>query len=260
MKLLTSLFIAALATTSINATELSVDEIIKRANHAAFYQGDDGSSVARMKIVDEQGRVQMRQFNVLRRDIEDGGDQQFLIAFSRPSDVKGMMFRVEKHITSDDDRWLFLPALDLVKRISASDKRTSFVGSHFYYEDISGRNTSLDNFELIDQTPTHYVIKAVPKDPSVVEFASYVVEIKKDVMLPTKISYTNSSGDVYRVIEAKKIKVIDGYPTVVSSQVSLPLTGAKTLMQFKGVKYNKGIPQTVFSERSLRNPPKRWLK
>jgi len=243
-----------------HSEELSVDDIIKRTNLTAFYQGKDGSSAARMKIIDEQGRVQMRQFHVLRRDIEDGGDQQFLISFSRPSDVKGMMFRVEKHVANDDDRWLYLPALDLVKRISASDKRTSFVGSHFYYEDISGRNTSLDNFELIKETDSYYFIKATPKNPSIVEFKSYVVEIKKDIMLPTKISYTNANNTVYRIIEAKKIKEINGFATVVSSQVSLPLTGARTLMQFKGVKYDNGIPANVFSERSLRNPPKRWFK
>ncbi len=37
-----------------------------------------------------------------------------------------------------------LPDLDLVKRIAAGDKRTSFVGSHFLYEDISGRAVQED--------------------------------------------------------------------------------------------------------------------
>lgn len=252
--------ITSLLINTAQSASIDVNDIIANTNLKAFYQGDDASATARMKIIDEQGRIQTRQFNLLRRDIEDGADQQFLIAFSRPSDVKGMMFRVEKHTEKDDDRWLYLPALDLVKRISASDKRTSFVGSHFYYEDISGRNPRLDTFTLLSQTDKHYVIKGIPKEPTLVEFVSYIITIEKTTMLPINIRYTNKNGDVYRIIEAKKIKEINGFSTVTSSQVTLPLTGARTLMQFKGVKYNNNLPANVFSERSLRHPPKRWFK
>jgi len=254
------LLMMSLMISIIQAKTVSVNDIITQTNLSAFYQGEDARAVARMKIIDNQGRIQIRQFNILRRDIKDGGDQQFLIAFSRPSDVKGMMFRVEKHTTNHDDRWLYLPALDLVKRISASDKRTSFVGSNFYYEDISGRNTTLDNFTLVSQSANQYVINAVPKDASAVEFVSYQLTIDKSSMLPIKISYTNNTGAIYRIIEALSIKVIDGFHTVTSSRVSLPLTGARTLMQFKGIKYNNDLPSSVFSERSLRNPPTRWFK
>jgi len=61
-----------------------VDTIVEKANLAAYYAGDDGRSEVRMVIYDEQGREQRRQFTVLRRDIEDGGDQEFLVVFSRP--------------------------------------------------------------------------------------------------------------------------------------------------------------------------------
>ena len=112
-----------------------------RANLAAYYAGDDGRSEVRMIISDAQGRQQRRQFTVLRRDVDDAGDQQFLVVFSQPSDVRNTVFLVDKHIDRDDDRWLYLPGLDLVKRISAGDKRTSFVGAHYFYEDVSGTAT-----------------------------------------------------------------------------------------------------------------------
>jgi len=237
-----------------------VDSIIARTNLSAFYQGDDAKAQARMKITDSQGRTQIRQFHILRKDIVDGGDQQFLIVFSKPSDVKGMIFRVEKHVSGSDDRWLYLPALDLVKRISSSDKRTSFVGSHFYYEDISGRNIGLDTFELIKTTPTSYIIKAIPNDASVVEFAHYQLTIDKTTMLPTLIVYTNKRGQQYRQIKALKTQKIDGHYTVTSSSVTDLIDGASTLMQFRGISYDNEIPTTVFSERSLRSPPMKWLR
>jgi hypothetical protein len=65
---------------------------------------------------------------ILRRDVIDGGDQDYVVLFSRPADVRNTVFLVKKHVASDDDRWLYLPGLDLVRRIAAGDKRTSFVG------------------------------------------------------------------------------------------------------------------------------------
>jgi hypothetical protein len=114
--------------TVAQATDLSdADQIVSQANLAAYYAAEDGRSEARMIIKDAQGREQKRQFTILRRDRTEGGEQDFLVVFSRPSDVRNTVFLVAKKPGKDDDRWLYLPGLDLVKRISAGDKRTSLL-------------------------------------------------------------------------------------------------------------------------------------
>ena len=249
-----------------NGSNIDVAEIVNKAEQAAYYAGNDGRSMARMLIVDEQGRKQMRQFTILRKDVPneagaDTGDQRMLVFFSRPTEVEGTVFRVEKHaaLNSDDDRWLYLPALDLVKRIAAGDKRTSFVGSHFFYEDVSGRATAQDSFELLEQTQTHYRLKATPKDTALVEFSHYVVEIDKDTYLPTLINFYKGDNN-YRRVEAVTIETIQGNPTVVRSKVTDLASGGYTLMEFRGIEYDIGLPDSIFSERSLRVPPQRYIK
>jgi outer membrane lipoprotein-sorting protein len=238
----------------------SADEIIARADLASYYAGTDGRSEVRMIISDAQGREQRRQFTVLRRDVDEAGDQQFLVVFSQPSDVRNTVFLVNKHVDKDDDRWLYLPGLDLVKRISAGDKRTSFVGAHYFYEDVSGRRPSDDAHELVETTDKFYVLRHTPKDPQNVEFSSYVTWIDKATFLPMKIEYTNAAGDIYRRVEVFDVAEFDGHPTVVTSRVSDLLTGGKTDMQFRFIKYDVGFPDSVFTERSLRTPPRDWLK
>ncbi|WP_371193853.1 outer membrane lipoprotein-sorting protein [Glaciecola sp. SC05] len=244
----------------VMADDIDVNEIIQQAERAAYYSGDDGRSDARMMIVDAQGRKQMRQFTILRRDIADNGDQQMMVFFSRPSDVKDTVFRVEKRarLDTEDDRWLYLPALDLVKRISSGDKRTSFVGSHFFYEDVSGRAVLEDDFSLQEQTDSAYILRAVPKRPDSVEFDHYVVTIDKQSMLPMLIDFYKGDNN-YRRVEAVLVEEIQGYPTVVRSKVSDLESGAYTLMEFRNITYNIGLDDDVFSERSLRNPPRQWL-
>jgi hypothetical protein len=170
------------------------------------------------------------------------------------------VFLVDKHIQRDDDRWLYLPGLDLVKRISAGDKRTSFVGAHYFYEDVSGRPPAEDTHQLIETTEEHYVLRHEPVDPSSVEFASYVTWIDKTTFLPMKIEYTNPAGKPYRRVEVFKVEAFDGHPTVTASRVSDLLGGGQTDMQFRFINYDIGVPEQLFSERSLRNPPKEWLK
>ncbi|MDH5261098.1 MAG: outer membrane lipoprotein-sorting protein, partial [Gammaproteobacteria bacterium] len=51
-----------------------------------------------------------------------------------------------------------------------------------------------------------------------------------------------------------------GHPTVTTSRVSDLLSGGKTDMQFRYIAYDVGIPEDVFTERSLRNPPREWLQ
>ncbi|MFQ3249362.1 MAG: outer membrane lipoprotein-sorting protein [Glaciecola sp.] len=244
-----------------SSQKIDVAELVIKAEKAAYYAGNDGRSDARMMIVDAQGRKQMRQFTILRRDIADNGDQQMMVFFSRPADVKDTVFRVEKrtNLAVEDDRWLYLPALDLVKRISSGDKRTSFVGSHFFYEDVSGRAISEDNFELIEQTESAFILKATPKDASSVEFEHYIVTIDKATYLPVKIDFFKKGNDNYRRVEAVKIEDIQGFPTVVRSKVSDLTNGAYTLMEFRNISFDIGLGDDVFSERSLRNPPREWL-
>ncbi|MDX1695330.1 MAG: outer membrane lipoprotein-sorting protein [Ketobacteraceae bacterium] len=253
----------AFCNTAIAADDLTdADTIVRKANHVAFYQGTDGKATARMLIVDSQDRKQFRQFSIARKDINDGGDdghadgdQSFFVYFHRPADVKKTAFLVNKHLDRDDDRWLYLPSLDLVKRIAAGDKRTSFVGSHFYYEDVSGRQLDEDHHRLKETTNKHYVIEAKPKKPDSVEFSSYQVWINKENFVPEKTVYFDQQGKAYRTVEAVEIETVQGFPTATKMRIDDQKSGGYTLMELRDIHYDVGLSADHFSERSLRNPP-----
>ena len=171
-----------------------------------------------------------------------------------------MVYMVWKHLGKDDDRWMYLPALDLVRRIAASDKRSSFVGANFLYEDISGRALTEDTHELVSSGKDMFVIKNTPKDPSAVEFSYYNVYIRKDNYMPVKAEYFNKQGKLSRVIEALEQKEIDGHPTVTKSKASDLEAGSYTVIEFSDVQYDIGLEDKIFTERYLRRPPRKWLQ
>lgn len=250
------------------AEELSVDQIVERTNRVAYYQGRDGRARVQMTITDEQGRTRTRAFTILRRDDElEGappdqatGEQRMYVYFRRPADVNKMVFIVWKHPGKDDDRWLYLPALDLVKRIAATDKRTSFVGSHFLYEDVSGRSPEEDDHDLVKTTDTYYVLRNRPKNPDSVEFDHYDMWIHRETFIPVRTEYFKASGERYRLYEALEVKSIDGYHTVIRARMSDFRSGGSTLLEYGSLGYNLDIPEEVFTERYLRSPPRRYLR
>jgi hypothetical protein len=244
---------------TVSAETPDVMEIVERANQASYYAGEDGRSEARMRIIDGRGREQVRQFSLLRRNGEDGR-QEYLVVFSRPADVRGTVFLVHKNPGGDDDRWLYLPGLDLVRRIAPGDKRTSFVGSHMYYEDVSGRHLQDDEHELIETTDEHYVIRSTPTDPGSVEFAAFNTWVDRETFLPMRAEYERADGEVYRRMEVLEVEEIDGYPTGTRMRMDDLAEGGHTLVEFRFSRYDLGIPADVFTERSLRNPPRRWLQ
>lgn len=247
--------------------DLSVDEIVNRTNQAAYYRGKDGRAQVQMTVTDAQGRTRERQMTILRRDDQPEGkdesycgDQRFYVYFTRPADVNKMVFMVWKHLDKDDDRWLYLPSLDLAKRIAASDKRTSFVGSDFFYEDVSGRRVTDDTHELTGTTETHFLLKHTPRDVGSVEFSYYTMEVDRKTFIPTKTEFYDRNGTRYRVYEALEVKDVQGHPTVVRAKMSDLRTGGNTVNTYTDVVYDVGVPEDIFTERYLRAAPRKYLK
>jgi outer membrane lipoprotein-sorting protein len=239
---------------------LTADEIVHKANLVSYYAGKDGRSQVRMTITDARGRTRKREMTILRRNETPGGDQKFFVTFSSPSDVRNMTYLVWKHVGRDDDRWLYQPALDLVKRIAASDERTSFVGSDFLYEDISGRGVDEDLHELLKTEEKAYVIRNTPREKGSVEFSRFDVWIDKATFMPMRAEYYDRGGKKYRVVEALEVKEIQGHPTATRSKASNLESGGHTVSEFSGIRYDIGVPDEIFAERSLRQAPRQWLR
>ena len=252
--------ITGLSTSTLHG-QLSVNEIVDKANHVAYYSGKDGRAKVQMLIRDKQGRSRKRSFVILRKNTATNvdGEQKFYVYFNQPGDMAGTTFLVWKQMRGEDDRWLYLPALDLVKRIAGGDKRTSFAGSTFLYEDISGRALTADRHRLLPGTATEYVIENVPLDRSGVEFSKYIAYVDKESFIPTKIEYYNEQGNLYRVYENKKWEMVQGNPTVIIASMKDLDTGTETFNRYTGVEYGIDIADEIFTERYLRKAPAKYI-
>lgn len=261
LSVLTGIFILCLTG---RVLALEGEDIIRRSQAAFLYQGEDTKIRVLMKLIGKDGRQRVRELTMLRKNYGTGdGEQKYFIYFFKPADIKGMSFMVYKYPKRDDDRWLFIPALNMVRRIAARDKTSSFVGSDFTYEDVSGRDIEDDDHELLKEEILDgrdcYVVKSAPKE-SDVNYSSKISWIDKTSFLPIKEEYYDMRGELHRVFTADEIRDIKGLPTVVKRTMRNVRSGHRTEVTFVEVDYRIGLPDDLFSERFLKKPPKKWIR
>ncbi len=240
----------------------TAEGIMKQAHMNLFYPADNGRAVVHMDLTDKRGKTRTRDFIMLRLDVEDGGEQKYYTWFTGPSDVKRTSFMVWKDPMKDDSRWIYIPALDLVKRISANDKASSFVGSDFSYEDVSGRHWSDDDHKLLREEERDgemaWVIESTPKEKD--SFAKKISWVGKDRKLVLREEYYDDKDELERVFTAAGFVDIDGILTVTKRTMTNEKKKHTTVVEFSEVTYNVGIKDEIFTERYLKSPPKALLE
>ncbi len=223
-----------------------------------------------MDLVTEAGQRRTRVLTMLRRNDPDGTTQKFFLYFHEPGDVRRTAFLVWKYPEKDDDRWIFIPAVNMVRRVAARDSRSSFVGSDFTYEDISGRDPGADTHTLLREERLGdsdcYLLQSVPKTGA--DYTRKLAWIDKATFLPLKEEYYDAQDKLARVFTADKIEVVTAaegtprkaYPTATQRTMENVQSGHRTQVTFTGVAYDVGLDDAVFTERSLQTPPQKWIQ
>jgi outer membrane lipoprotein-sorting protein len=250
--------------------QLDAVQIIEKSQLAFYSAADDMKARVTMNLVDSGGNTRTRVMSMLRRDTDDKGNQKYFIYFHEPGDVRQMTFMVWKDVEKEDDRWIFVPAVDLIRRIAADDKRSSFVGSDFTYEDISGRDIASDTHTLAGEESigdrTCHVIESVPVDET--DYSKKVSWIDKETFLPLRESYYDRQGEMFRQFTADEVKnivvgtgeQIASFPTVVKRTMTNLKKNHRTEVSFDSITYNIGLDDKDFSERQMRRPPRNWIQ
>jgi len=253
---------ATLGGTADDARAEDAMEIMKTAHLNLYYMGDDGKANVHMELTDKKGKTRTRDFIMLRLDLEEGGNQKYWTYFLEPGDVRRTTFMVWKDAEKDDSRWFYIPAIDLVRRISANDKGSSFVGSDFSYEDVSGRHWTDDNHTLLREEAVDgrdfYVIESIPKEKDA--FAKKLSWISKDRMLPEREEYYDKKGKHVRTFEALETKEVDGYLTITKRRMTNEKKSHSTLVEFREIDYDIGVEDGLFTERYLKAPPSEYTQ
>jgi len=249
MKKLALLFV--LYSSLNNLCAQTADEIMKMVDER--YQGDTAQYSLIMTLQPKKGSPRVREISYYFKD--DGDTEKILMFFRSPKDVAGTGYLVHSYDSDkDDDAWLYLPAVERVRRIAGSASNDSFMGTDFSYEDINGRSLSKDAYTLSGETSVDgqpcWIIEAKAKDAKET-IARRLITVRKDNYVIAGASYFDRRDKETKRLTVSGITQIDGIWTAIKMEMSDLSSGHTTSIEIKNPRFNLPLDDSLFTTNTL---------
>lgn len=217
--------------------------------------GRDLTTLGRM-VLTEKGRApRIREIVTYRLD-KSGGETANLIRFLDPEDIAGTGLLSIDKADGSTDQWLYLPALDRVRRISSDRKGGRFVGSDLYFEDLQERKPSKDRHRLLGKQIENGilcdVLESVPLDADDSTYKKRISWIDPSTAILQRMDYFEKDSNTPSkrwLLRAKKRN--QGYWTFTDSRMIDLSSGHETRMVVDVALYDQKLPSKLFTSQTL---------
>ncbi len=246
-----------------SAAEYSAVEVAHMVDQR--YVGDSSIAEVTMVLIDRRERQRVRDLKLYSK--EYGTDTKSLSLFESPADIRGtayLNFDWEDSLR-DDDSWLYLPALQRVKRLASSDKSDSFLGSDFTYADINGFEIDWYDYSFVNEHEIVngeecWVIEIVPK-PEFKERAEEATGyskmrtwVSKEKLIQIQGQAWELRGNRVKFFTASEIEEIEGIWTIKRLQAVTTRNNRQehaSVLQINSIDYNVEVADDLLTTEAM---------
>lgn len=217
--------------------------------------GKDSTALTTMTLTEPGRSPRVRQL-VIYRLKRKAGEIAVLSRFTEPADISGTGLLTLDHPIADSDQWIYLPALDRVRRISASRKGGRFVNSEYYYEDLRDRKPTQDQHRILRRETVNGVVydvlESIPIEADSSVYLKRVSWIDPATLLPLQVDfYEKNLQEPSKRIQVKKSAKVQGYWTVLDSTVTDLASKNQTRLTIDKIIYDRRLPAQLFTTQAL---------
>jgi hypothetical protein len=198
-------------------------------------------------------RARVRSGIVYNKLQGNGIDSHRLFRFQTPADVAGTAVLVHENAASQDDLWIYFPSMAKTRRILASNKKDSFMGSDFAYADLMAQDSQDFNHSLLPEEACGdarcHVVQSVPRDAKTATSLGYskvIASIRTRDFTTVQVRYFDKHGAEF------KRQVISGYVPVAGQPGKFVATRREMVVS-KGGKRSVLTLRDVDSARPLQS-------
>ena len=267
------LFGVLLAASAVPAAE-TARQILDRqkALDASERQWNDRHQQLTMEVVDPHRAGRHMEVDLFDKKYP-GAEQRTMAFFSSPATVKGTAFLAITHADRAADQWLYLPEAKRARRIGGEARKSGFIGTDFTYHDLdllaqmtgwSDRDATarLRGEETVDGVPCH-VIELTPQREDI-GYKLIVVWLGKADLVARRVEFYEEApssgwfglggGDAKpptRRISQSDLRPIGKIPVPRQAEVETPAAGTRTVVTFKHVAFDQGLPDDLFTQPAM---------
>ncbi|MCP2599174.1 outer membrane lipoprotein-sorting protein, partial [Candidatus Aminicenantes bacterium AC-335-B20] len=175
-------------------------------------------------------------------------DDWRVMKFLSPPDVRNVGFLV----LSDDRMYLYLPEFHRIRRIASHNKKESFMGSDFSYEDMGTSGfTRFYDAKLLSENENEWVLELTRKSGVSKPYSKIKMWVSKEIEIPFKMELYDDSGKLWKLAE-QEAKKIENYWIPVKIKMTNVKKNSYTVLEMKDIKVDQGLGNQIFTQRFLR--------
>ncbi len=186
---------------------------------------------------------------------EPGLGDKGLTIFDEPRDVQGAAFLSHTKTLEPDDQWLYLPAVQRVKRISSINKSGPFMGSEFAYEDLASQEVAKYSYAWLRDEPCGELMCFVVARVPLYEHSGYtkqVVWIDQSEYRAVKVEYYDRKEELLKIlVQSEYRRYLDRYWRPQRMEVDNVQTGKSTTLLFSDYRFRIGLSEDNFTSSQL---------
>ncbi len=233
------------------SAEMSAYDIVKKSEELTD-QANDSTADMTMILLNDKGQKRERKLSAFVKKYSEDSSKSILF-FDSPADVKGTSFLVWTE-NKEDKQWLYLPALQRVRQISASGKGESFMGTELTFFDMGSHDVDDYTFTMLGEEPVDgedcYQIEALPKE---MEFYSKIIFwIRKSNFIPAKADFYDPKGRYEKQGTFTQVKNIQNINTPMHIEMHNVQNNRTTIIELGNVVYDTGLKDAIFTERYMK--------
>lgn len=217
--------------------------------------GKDATSVVDM-ILTEKGRSPRVRKIILYRLDGKAGEVSTLIRFAEPTDIEGTGLLTLDLSDGDSNQWIYLPAMERVRRIDSNRKGGRFVNSDYYYEDLRDRKVNMDSHRVIGRETIGgvacEVLESIPVKPDNSVYTKRISWIDPATLVPMRVDFFEKREEQpsKRLLVTKREK-IQAYWTVMDSTLTDLGNEHQTRLTVEKILYDRNLPTRLFTTKVL---------
>ena len=253
----------ALAPVAHAETAQQILDQVKAVNDAR--QPKDVFQKGKMTIVDPGGARRIREVVIYNKNY-GAGNLKSLTFFVAPAELRNVGVLAWVYPDRDDDQWIYFPETQRVRRLNATVSKDSFGDSDFSYEDSKlfsdlirdptkvGAATLAKPSDTIDGIPCA-VNEFTPKSTDT-PYSRLVMWLNRaDSTLRKMELYDRADGKLLKLLTVTDFSIIDNVPTAHHLELKTVTRGSSTAIELNDIKYNQGLADDLFTQRSLQRGP-----
>ena len=245
------------------SAEYSAEEVMRRVDEREA--GDSSVSDITLVLIDKRERQRIRNLKLYSKNY--GEDTKTLSLFESPADIRGTAYLNFDWNDSlrDDDSWLYLPALQRVKRLASSDTSDSFLGSDFTYADINGFEIDWYDYSFVNESEMIdgedcWVIEMIAKS----EFKDRAEEatgyskmqswVSKEKFIQLRGQFWELRGNRIKFFTASEIELVEDIWTVKRLQAITTRNDRQehaSILQIKSIDYNVDVADELLTTQAM---------